>query len=148
MARGSLGGANVSMTEILNKFYPVGTIYETTSSALDTIAKMATQFGGTWEVFGAGQVLVALNSADTNFDTLLETGGAKTHTLDTTQIPAHKHSLTGYYGSANGLNSVSLNNASGTGGTASYEPVQNTGGGLAHNNLQPYIVVYRYRRLT
>lgn len=33
---------------------------------------------GTWEAFGAGRFLVSLDSSDTDFDTVLETGGAKT----------------------------------------------------------------------
>ena len=131
---------------LLNFAYPIGSIYETTSSALDTIAKMATQFGGTWEVFGAGKVLVAINSADTEFDVLLETGGAKTHTLDTTQIPSHAHGIifrqVGV--NANYQPYPPMTSA----GTTTASNTDATGGGLAHNNLQPYIVVYRYRRLT
>ena len=33
---------------------------------------------GTWSAFGAGRVMVGLNSGDTDFDTVEETGGAKT----------------------------------------------------------------------
>src|SRR3990172_7594580 len=46
---------------------------------------------GTWSAFGAGRVLVGLDSGDTDFDTVEETGGAKTVTLDATMIPAHTH---------------------------------------------------------
>ena len=42
----------------LDWFYPIGTIYETTSTDLDTTTKMNAHFGGTWEVFGSGRVLV------------------------------------------------------------------------------------------
>ena len=36
--------------------------------------------GGTWSAIGAGRVLVGLDSGDANFDTVEETGGAKTVT--------------------------------------------------------------------
>jgi hypothetical protein len=140
---------------LLDFFYPVGTIYETTSTDLDTTTKMNAHFGGTWEFYGAGRVLVA-KSSDTEFDTIGKTGGEKTHTLTVAEMPSHNHSVSGtytdnpfyvkyqndttYYGYYDDTN----------GGLGKYLSVANSvasqGGGGAHNNLQPYIVVYRYRR--
>ena len=41
---------------LLDWFYPVGTIYETTSTDLDTTTKMGNHFGGTWEAYESGVV--------------------------------------------------------------------------------------------
>lgn len=69
-------------------------------------------------------------------------GGAETHTLTSAQIPAHAHPL-------NGGNSYSLVRTSGgavglTSGTGLADTVtntsNNTGGGNAHNNMQPVVV--------
>ena len=82
-----------------------------------------------------GRVPVGLDASQTEFDDLAETGGAKTHTLITAEIPSHSHS------------SLQLGNAGGsTGlpvtGTVTTDTITgSTGGGGAHNNLQPYIVV-------
>lgn len=38
-----------------------------------------------------GKVIVGLNTGDTSFDTILETGGAKTHTLTIAEMPVHSH---------------------------------------------------------
>lgn len=133
------------ITGMLDWFYPVGTIYETTSADLDTTTKMANHFGGTWEVYGSGRVLVA-KSADTEFDTIGETGGAKTHTLTVAEMPSHKHSITSRYNAtALGDTVYGWVNNTGTADTRD-NFISNTGGGGGHNNLQPYIVVYRYRR--
>lgn len=40
-----------------------------------------------------GKMVVGYDSTDTSFDALGETGGAKTNTLTTTQLPAHTHSV-------------------------------------------------------
>lgn len=74
LAKASNAPLDYRWTGLLDMFYPVGTIYETTSTDLDTTTKMNTYFGGTWEVYGTGRVLVA-KSADTEFDTIDETGG-------------------------------------------------------------------------
>ena len=96
---------------------------------------------GTWVAFGAGKVIVGLDSGDTDFDTAEETGGAKTHTLTVNQIPAHTHTIDT---SDNPAGSGSLEVAGGSPiGTKS---TQSTGGGQAHNNLQPYIVAYMWKR--
>lgn len=86
--------SNNTLSGMLDWFYPVGTIYETTSTDLDTTTKMNAHFGGTWEVYGSGQFLVA-KSADTEFDTIGETGGEKTVTLTASQsgVPQHTHTV-------------------------------------------------------
>ena len=141
------------LSGLLDLFYPVGTIYETTSSDLDTVDKVNAHFGGTWEFYGAGRVLVA-KSMDTEFDTTGKTGGEKTHTLTVGEMPSHKHSVYGFQTSPvtspnNQGGGVALDDqARWTMLTSSSQGVQNTGGGGSHNNLQPYITVYRYRRIS
>lgn len=126
---------------LLDKIYPIGSIYINTTGV-----NPSTFIGGTWASFGAGKVLVGQDTNDTNFDTLLETGGEPTHTLTIDEIPSHNHIANatvsntatafgdGYLGTSN---SYQLNNNFTTG---------STGGGLAHNNLQPYIVVSMWVR--
>lgn len=71
----------VSVTSILKKVYPVGSIYFSVNST-----NPGTSLGfGTWSAFGAGKVPVGFDSGDTDFDTDEETGGAKT--------VAHTHAL-------------------------------------------------------
>jgi hypothetical protein len=56
--------------------YPIGSIY---TSVVSTNPN--TLFGfGTWAAFAAGRVLVGLDSGDTDFDIVEETGGSKTNT--------------------------------------------------------------------
>jgi len=130
---------------LLGVFYPVGSIYETTSSNLDTVDKMNAYFGGTWEVFGAGRVLVA-KSADTEFDTIGETGGAKTHTLTIAEMPSHSHTIPsiGKTETWEAPNFAVDYQYTSKATVSAY--TNSAGGGGAHNNLQPYIVVFRYRR--
>jgi len=87
-----------------------------------------------------GKVPVGLDSTQVEFDALAETGGVKEVTLDVTQIPAHNHSGQIVFDSGNDYGSGSSGvTANGIGD--SQPSVGTTGSGLAHNNLQPYIVV-------
>ena len=144
--------SNNTISGLLDFFYPVGTIYETTSSDLDTVAKMNAHFGGTWEFYGAGRVLVA-KSADTEFDTIGKTGGEKTHTLTVAEMPEHGHQITRQYDKTGfstpyGEPAVGWCLPLGVASDTNMCPTAKTGGDGAHNNLQPYIVVYRYRRIS
>lgn len=87
-----------------------------------------------------GNVPVGLDSNDTDFDTLGETGGEKEHTLTTDEMPSHNHEITIHRTAGAG---TMVAQSSGTGGsvTGSSWVIGNTGGGDAHNNLQPYIVL-------
>lgn len=125
--------SNVDLASI----YPVGSIYMNATSSTNP----ATLIGfGTWVAFGAGRVPVGIDSSDTDFDTAEETGGAKTHTLTVDEIPAHTHSVPNSGSQNNSFDSGTTvgNDVTGTSGS--------TGGGSAHNNLQPYIVVYMWKR--
>jgi microcystin-dependent protein len=83
-----------------------------------------------------GRVAVGKDSAQTEFDVLGETGGAKTHTLTTAEMPSHSHttSATAFFTSGGFWAAGGNYNLGFSGGTGS------TGGGGAHNNLQPYQV--------
>lgn len=69
---------------IRNLVYPVGSIYMTAS--LDTVAKVEAALGGTWVKWGQGKVPVGVDTSDTDFDTVEETGGVKDAI-----IPSHDH---------------------------------------------------------
>lgn len=83
-----------------------------------------------------GKVPVWLDSWQTEFDALAETGGAKTHTLTTSEMPAHTHTVQGKYGTSwtgQAASSWWSNNSTITTSSAWTW--------WAHNNLQPYIVL-------
>jgi len=86
-----------------------------------------------------GKIPVGLDSTQSEFDTLGETGGAKTHTLTVDQMPSHTHQYNDTYGVQN-LEGV-FNNANACDETERWETTSSTGGGQAHNNLQPYVVM-------
>ena len=116
--------------------FPVGSVFIAVVST-----NPATLLGyGTWSAFAAGRVLVGLDSGDTDFDTVEETGGEKAHTLTTAEMPAHTHD----YDSFDGVNQG--NDVTGNSDRAITGTTGSTGGDAAHNNLQPYIVVYMWKR--
>lgn len=139
---------------VKSALYPVGSIYS--NAAVST--NPATLLGfGTWAAFGAGKVMVGLDSGDTDFDTVEETGGAKTHQLTIAEMPLHGHPFrTDAQTDANTDNSggFSMNRDNdrnedaftGTPSETRGEQIGGTGGDGAHNNLQPYIVVYMWKR--
>ena len=137
----SAGSGLISLSDV----YPVGSIYINASVSTNP----GTLLGfGTWVAFGAGRVPVGIDASQTEFDTAEETGGSKTHTLTVSEIPAHTHNL------------GSKDSTAGDGGAFNEEFIEDpadttngpnvtsssTGGGSAHNNLQPYIVVYMWKR--
>ena len=50
-----------------------------------------TLYGGTWEAFATGRMLVGVDTGQTEFNTVEKTGGEKTHTLTNTEMPVHAH---------------------------------------------------------
>lgn len=134
------GTSGVSLQQV----YPVGCIYTSTVAT-----NPATVFGfGTWTAFGTGRTLVGFDSGQAEFDAVEETGGSKTHTLQITEIPAHTHgmlSLTAATGAVASYEHGTVD-ATSTASAESSAATGSTGGGGAHNNLQPYIVVYFWKR--
>lgn len=125
---------------IASQLNPIGTIRE-----FDVSTNPNTLLGfGTWTAFGTGRVTVAIDAGQTEFDTNGETGGAKTHTLSVEEMPAHKHALG--YSFSNGTVVSEVRSGDTSGASPDSSMMENTGGGGAHNNLQPYIVVYRWVR--
>jgi microcystin-dependent protein len=135
---------------------PVGSIHFSISST-----NPATTFGyGTWTAFGAGRMLIGVDSGDADFDTAEETGGAKTHTLATTNLPAHSHTVTDpghthnadvFATDANGANfdRSAGGGAAGVASTLSATTgitVDNTGDGTPVNHMPPFIAVYMWKR--
>jgi hypothetical protein len=114
-------------------YYPIGTIYETTSDE-----DLSNWLGFTWERWGHGKVLVAVDENDEDFNEAELEGGEKKHQLTVAELARHRHSSynTAVTVAAVGYGGYAMNNS-----FTNYE-----GNDQPHNNLQPYITVYRWRR--
>lgn len=157
------GNLTINDKTIFDLIYPVGAIYMSVNST-----NPGSLFGGTWVAWGQGRVPVGVNTSGT-FNSVEKTGGSETHTLTIAQMPSHTHTqnshrhnygrpalfggennddgsiftprYTGrtssqYKGNSNGWTEMSYTTATN----------QNTGGGESHNNLQPYITCYMFKR--
>ena len=132
------GGDKGLRLHMLETIYPVGSIYINAGVATNP----GTLLGfGTWTAFGTGRTIVGVDSSDTDFDTVRETGGAKTHQLTISELPAHTHNVTMSTSDSDNDFLSEGNNS----GLSSFT-TSSTGGDQAHNNLQPYITAYMWRR--
>lgn len=68
-------GARYLVKKVLDRIQPVGSLYFSTSKT-----SPASLFGGTWERYAQGRVMVSASDTDTDF-TVGKTGGSKTHEL-------------------------------------------------------------------
>ena len=135
----------ISLIKSIDETFPEGFIYMSVNST-----SPATLFGGYWVrlkdrfLLGAGDTY----SAGT-------TGGEATHTLTEAQMPKHKHSI---YNSYNNSNAVAVKTSSRGGSSVNDNAtgyiignytlsLEEKGGGLSHNNMPPYTVVYMWKRV-
>ena len=133
----------------LSAVYPVGAIFTTVTAYANSAAVVTAIGGTTWVAFAAGKMLIGLDSGDTDFDTVEQTGGAKTHTLSTAEMPSHNHSNGSYtkLGISNGSNTTQgVDSSSGELNLINTADIQATGGGTAHSIMNPYIAVYMWKR--
>lgn len=119
--------------------YPVGAIYISTSASNPGVL-----FGGTWVAWGSGRVPVGVNTSDSDFNTVEKTGGEKKHILTVSEIPSHSHNakISPFEG---GL-TATIFGSGGIVSTPGQIATEYAGGGQSHNNLQPYITCYMWKR--
>jgi hypothetical protein len=148
------GQYQLNGTNIFEKIYPVGSIY--INAAVSTNPGTLLGFG-TWVAFGAGKVPVGIDSSDTDFDTAEETGGGKTAS---TTLPNHVHQwFDGTRTSSFGLDfaNVHSNGSFDSSGNAAnfsgdpdtgnfYTANPTTNPSITVSTIQPYIVVYMWKR--
>ena len=127
-------GSTISRTEYSELFNVIGTIYgsgdgSTTFNLPDL----------------KGRVVTGLNVSNSNFNVLGKTGGEETHVLTVSEIPSHNHTITTFRqyqdGSSTDSTKIGRTIPEADGGDASSITSNTTGGGQAHNNLQPYITI-------
>ena len=153
---------------VVSALYPVGSIYTNATSGVNP----ATLFGfGTWAAFGAGRVMVGLDSGYALFDVVGDTGGsadaitvAHTHTFSATSgamnsNASHSHTTANNYytpdaaagtlsrgGTANftttnGVSSANIDHTHNVSGTTA-----SVGSSGTNANYQPFITVYMWKR--
>jgi hypothetical protein len=143
----------------LDMIYPIGSIYISVNSTNPEYL-----MGGKWERFGAGRTLVGVDTEDEDFATVEQAGGEKTHLLTAAQsgLPVHKHTQAAHSHNigrdkdgGSGSNRYTVHGAGASGAdatspTSSATPAINNSTAQdateAHNNLQPYITVFMWKR--
>ena len=124
-----------------NAYYKVGDLFLTTNSENPSL-----RFGGTWELYGKGKVLVCVDPDDSDFSAVKKTGGEKEHTLTIDEMPSHNHSVK-YASNDTGFGDNYFTAGKKGNYNTSNVPINYTGGGKSHNNLQPYITCYIWIRI-
>lgn len=132
----SSGGVDVST--VLDKVYPVGSIYMSVNST-----NPKTLFGGTWVQIKDRFLLAAGTTHKAG-----ATGGEAAHTLTESEMPSHNHAV--YFPNDGAADHSAPGNYPDGPSDSTYYAVgsytSSAGGGGAHNNMPPYLSVYVWKR--
>ena len=156
------------LTAVLGGIYPVNGLLTTTKvgDPGDADYFFSGITFGTWAAYAAGRVLVGIDSTDSSFNTIGETGGEKNVTLSNNNMH-HNHQWNASHGG--GSQRIQLNNVGSGSGRGSFNSAGSddnyenaatmsgnyytninrtsvSGARTAVNNLQPYIVTYIWKR--
>ena len=142
--------AYLSKVEALQLVYPIGSLYVNYSNANNPNDAGVLGFG-TWQAFGEGRVLIGVGSAtDTRSEVrafaAAEQSGEFRHALTEAENGPHLHPvnysmfLSDTREGPNGVSSIGSGGSSGN--------TTSSGSGTAHNNVQPYVTVYMWRRVS
>lgn len=151
-----------SLSDLTKSIYllmhPVGSIVITTVAQSPELV-----FGGTWITWGSGRVPVGVDKAQEEFETVEKTGGEKSHWLSIHETPSHTHALepngSAYsfaWGASKGNVHVQANAVGGASPSGSnylytrqneWNQTGASGSTQPHNNLQPYITCYMWKRI-
>lgn len=140
------------ITQVLERMLPVGSIVEWSPVAggkadLSTPERVAAYYGfGTWEAYGSGQMLLGVSDGHA----IGSTGGEENHTLITTEIPTHHHMFATNYDGTDKFNQWYFKmqgEQQDKAFTAYGINTLDAGGGKPHNNMPPFVAVYRWRRV-
>lgn len=154
-----------------NQIYPVGAIYMSTIST-----NPATLFKvGNWEALPAGRVLLAQGTSTWGVNySAGSTGGENKHTLTVSESAPHNHTGSATTSGSTHTHALTMqasHGKSGNGGVPRFSDgdiwsgyktqnlsaagehshaitINNSGGGQAHNNMQPYLSVYMWKRIS
>ena len=132
-----------------NDVYPLGSIYMSVNNVNPSIL-----FGGNWEQIKDRFLLAKGDTYATNG----ATGGEASHTLNINEMPSHNHTQAQHrhkqankYSNGSGSASayVYSSNRTAVDHYTDYQTptINNTGGGQAHNNMPPYLVVNVWKRI-
>ncbi len=164
-------GSEAVISIIGKALYPVGAIYMSTAN----VNPSTFIAGTTWVAWGSGKVPVGVDTSDTSFNTVEKTGGEKTHTLTESEMPKHSHTGTqsidaDVYSQKDPTavtptvqyerkrhtadfttSTIETITAYEQGTRLATDLVEvdygiEKGGDSAHNNLQPYITCYMFKR--
>lgn len=133
----NVANSKIGASDLLDLVYPVGSIYLSVNST-----SPATLFGGSWTQIKDTFLLGAGDDY-----TLGATGGEATHTLTIQEMPSHVHETDKYYNTDQGGNDFYGSNATGNKVTNA-NGMTAAGGGQAHNNMPPYLVVNIWKRVS
>ena len=131
-----------SSKKIVDAIYPVGSIYRSVKNV-----NPSELLGGTWVAWGAGRVPVGVDPTDKAFNTVEKKSGEQVHVLTQSELPASLSFKTkdiGFQVYGEGTNEgEEVGTPFGSNTTLN---LSNIDGGQPHNNLQPYITCYMWKR--
>ena len=139
-------------TEWINfyPYVPVGGVVEWDGTGipnapdLSTPEKVAAFYGyGTWARYGVDRVTIGAGGEYA----VGSTGGEKEHTLSIAEMPSHNHSVMSTDGQTTSQTFYPVQMITKPGEFTDQNAILQTGGSQPHNNMPPYIGVYKYRRI-
>ena len=143
-------GTNITsiIQNMFSLMYPVGSIYLSVNSANPSSIFQGT----TWVLWGAGRVPVGVSSGDADFGSVEKTGGEKSVALNSSQVPPS--TVNTFLDVYDAFTPAMTQNSEINYGTVAYLKDRSNGsvtgtvagGSQAHNNLQPYITCYMWKR--